>query len=65
MPVTFRKSIPLVPRLLYLNLNRRSWSISLRLGPLNRTWGSRATTTSFDLPGPLGYRHTRRRNRDR
>lgn len=63
MPVTFRKSIPLIPGLLFLNINRRSWSISLRLGPVHRTWGSKATTTSMDFPGPLGYRHVTRRRR--
>lgn len=65
MPITFRRSIRLLPGV-YLNLGRRSWSISLRLGPLHRTWGSNGNrTTSVDLPGPLGYRHTQRRNRDR
>jgi hypothetical protein len=62
MPITFRRSIRLLPGV-YLNLNRRSWSISLRLGPIHRTWGSKAVTTSVDLPGPLGYRRTTRRNR--
>lgn len=66
MPLTFRKSIPIVPGILFLNVNRRSWSISVRLGPLHRTWSTTGRdTTSFDLPGPLGYRTTRRRRNQR
>jgi len=62
--ITFRKSIRLLPGV-YLNINRRSWSISLRLGRLHRTWGSNGNrTTSYDLPGPLGYRRTTHRNRE-
>lgn len=62
MPVTFRKRIALIPGLLYLNLGRRSRSISLKAGPFSRTWSSTGRrTTSVDLPGPLGYRSTRRR----
>lgn len=64
MPITFRKSWRILPGI-RLNLNRKSWSITI--GPKNgpkRTWSSTSrVTTSVDLPGPLGYRHTRRRRR--
>lgn len=65
MPITFRKSFRILPGV-RLNINRRSWSVTvgLRNGP-KRTWSSNgSTTTSCDLPGPFGYRSTRtRRNR--
>ncbi|MFE7106622.1 DUF4236 domain-containing protein [Streptomyces sp. NPDC057575] len=64
MPITFRKSIRIFPGV-RLNINRRSWSITLGGGPGPRhtisSTGRR--TTSMDLPGPFGYRSTRRRNR--
>jgi hypothetical protein len=64
MPVTFRKSFRIFPGV-RLNINRRSWSITLGAGPGPRhTINSNGTrTTSMDLPGPFGYRTTRRRNR--
>lgn len=65
MPVTFRKSIRILPGV-RLNLGAKSWSITV--GPRNgpkRTWSSSGrVTTSMDLPGPLGYRSTRRRRSD-
>ncbi|MFE9337747.1 DUF4236 domain-containing protein [Streptomyces sp. NPDC007063] len=65
MPITFRRSIRILPGI-RLNLNRRSWSITV--GPKNgpkRTWSSTGRrTTSMDLPGPFGYRHTSARRRD-
>ncbi|WP_326739132.1 DUF4236 domain-containing protein [Streptomyces sp. NBC_01022] len=64
MPITFRKSFRILPGV-RLNINRRSWSVTLGGGPGPRhtisSTGRR--TTSLDLPGPLGYRSTRRRNR--
>ncbi|NLU72972.1 DUF4236 domain-containing protein [Streptomyces sp. HNM0575] len=69
MPLTFRRSIRILPGV-RLNINRRSWSVTT-----GGAWGPRRTfsstgrrTTSMDLPGPLGYRHTtargsRRRSR--
>jgi hypothetical protein len=64
MPITFRKSFRIFPGV-RLNINRRSWSITLGGGPGPRhtisSTGRR--TTSLDLPGPFGYRSTRRRNR--
>lgn len=66
MPLTFRKSFRIFPGV-RLNINRRSWSITLggRGGP-RRTYSSTGrTTTSWDLPGPFGWRSTRtRRNRE-
>jgi hypothetical protein len=65
MPVTFRKSIRILPGV-RLNLGAKSWSVTI--GPRNgpkRTWPSTGrVTTSMDLPGPLGYRSTRSRRRD-
>ncbi|MFJ3950299.1 DUF4236 domain-containing protein [Streptomyces libani] len=65
MPITFRKSIRILPGV-RLNLGAKPWSITL--GPRNgpkRTWSSSGrVTTSMDLPGPLGYRTTRRRRSD-
>lgn len=65
MPITFRKSFRVLPGV-RLNINAKSWSVTV--GPRNgprRTWSSTGrTTTSYDLPGPFGYRSTRtRRNR--
>lgn len=61
MPFTFRRTIPVIPGLLYLNLNRRSHSWTLRLGPVHRTWSSTGRTTdSVDLPGPVNWRRSRR-----
>jgi hypothetical protein len=62
VPSTFRKSFRIRPGV-RLNLNRRSWSITVgpNRGP-KRTWSSTGrTTTSMDLPGPFGWRSTRRR----
>jgi hypothetical protein len=62
MPITFRKSIRLLPGV-RLNINAHSWSLTI--GPRNgpkRTYSSTGrTTTSMDLPGPFGYRRTRTR----
>ncbi|HVH02134.1 MAG TPA: DUF4236 domain-containing protein [Amaricoccus sp.] len=61
-PLTFRKSFRVLPGV-RLNINRRSWSVTV--GPRNgpkRTWSSTGrTTTSMDLPGGFGYRTTRTR----
>ncbi|WP_405591266.1 DUF4236 domain-containing protein [Streptomyces sp. NBC_01092] len=63
MAVTFRKRIRVLPGV-YLNLGRRSVSVTVKAGPLARTWSTNGrTTTSADLPGPLGYRRTTRRRR--
>ncbi|TXS34336.1 DUF4236 domain-containing protein [Streptomyces sp. OR43] len=64
MPITYRKSFRIFPGV-RLNINRRSWSITLGGGPGPRHTISSTgwRTTSMDLPGPFGYRSTRRRNR--
>ena len=54
MPVTFRKSIPIVPKILFLNINRRSWSISLRLGPLAPHMGQQGHHHERGSAGPVG-----------
>ncbi|MFD1828446.1 MULTISPECIES: DUF4236 domain-containing protein [Streptomyces] len=59
MGITFRKSIRILPGV-RLNINRRSWSVTLGGGAGPRhTYNSRGRrTTSMDLPGPFGYRRT-------
>ncbi|WP_282790895.1 DUF4236 domain-containing protein [Streptomyces sp. CC224B] len=62
MPVTFRRSFRIFPGV-QLNINRRSWSITLggRHGPRHTISSTGRRTTSMDLPGPFGYRHNHRR----
>ncbi|OEV07691.1 DUF4236 domain-containing protein [Streptomyces nanshensis] len=63
MALTFRKSFRILPGV-RLNINRRSWSVTTggAHGP-RRTFGSDGRrTTSMDLPGPFGYRHTSTRS---
>lgn len=67
MALTFRKSFRLLPGV-RLNINRRSWSVTLggRGGPRHTVSSTGRDTTSMDLPGPFGYRRStsrRRRNR--
>lgn len=65
MPLTFRKSFRVLPGV-RLNINRRSWSWTFGSGDGPRYTRSSAgrDTTSFNLPGPFGWRSTRtRRNR--
>ncbi|MFD5078046.1 DUF4236 domain-containing protein [Streptomyces sp. NPDC058371] len=65
MTVTFRKSIKILPGV-RLNLGRKSVSVTVKVGPLSRTWSTTGrTTTSADLPGPLGYRRTTTRRSNR
>lgn len=60
MPVTFRKSFHILPGV-RVNVNRKSLSLTIGKKGAHRTWSTRGTrTTSMDLPGPLGYRHTDR-----
>ncbi|MGX1133895.1 hypothetical protein RKD49_006085 [Streptomyces glaucescens] len=60
MPLTFRKSIRILPGV-RLNINRRSWSLTTggRNGPRRTYSSSGRHTTSMDLPGPFGWRRTR------
>ena len=61
MPFTFRKSFKVFPGV-RVNVNKNSMSVTLRLGPLHRTWSTTGRrTTSVDLPGPVNYRSTRGR----
>lgn len=59
MPVTFRKSFRIFPGV-RLNINRRSWSVTLggRGGPRHTISSTGRRTTSMDLPGPWGWRKT-------
>lgn len=63
MAFTFRKSFRILPGL-RLNLNRRSWSVSVGPRGAHRTYSSTGRRTdSVDLPGPFGWRRTTRRRR--
>ncbi|MFJ3083067.1 DUF4236 domain-containing protein [Streptomyces halstedii] len=64
MPITFRKSFRILPGV-RLNINRRSWSITLgaNSGPHHTISSTGRRTTSMDLPGPLGWRRTTNRRR--
>lgn len=63
MPLTFRKSFRIFPGV-RLNINRRSWSVTLggSSGPRHTISSTGQRTTSMDLPGPLGFRHRSRRH---
>lgn len=64
MPITFRKSIKILPGV-RLNIGRKSRSITIGPRWFKKTFSSTGrTTTSADLPGPFGYRSSRRRGRD-
>ncbi|MEF9521314.1 DUF4236 domain-containing protein [Streptomyces sp. RB13] len=65
MPVTFRKSFRILPGV-RININRRSWSVTFgsKNGPRYTRSSTGRDTYSIDLPGPFGYRTTRRRNRE-
>ncbi|MFJ7270417.1 DUF4236 domain-containing protein [Streptomyces sp. NPDC099050] len=45
-----------------LNINRKSWSITTggKHGPRRTRSGTGRRTTSMNLPGPFGWRKTRR-----
>lgn len=62
MPFTFRKSFRIFPGV-RLNLNARSRSITLggRGGPHHTISSTGRRTTSWNLPGGLGWRSSRRR----
>ena len=64
MPLTFRKSFRILPGV-RLNINRRSWSVTLggKGGPHYTRSSTGRRTTSWNLPGPFGYRSTRSRRR--
>lgn len=62
MGLTFRKSFRIFPGV-RLNINARSWSVTLggRGGPHHTISSTGRRTTSVDLPGPFGWRSSRRR----
>ena len=64
MPITFRTSFRIFPGV-RLNINRRSWSITV--GGKNTPRYTRSSTgrdtVSANLPGPFGWRSTRTRRR--
>ena len=63
MPITFRKSIRILPGV-KLNLGRNSRSITIGPKWFKKTYSSAGRVTiSSDLPGPFGYRTSRRRGR--
>lgn len=65
MPITFRKSVRIFPGV-RLNIGRKSRSITIGPKWFKKTYSSTGrTTTSADLPGPFGYRSSRRRNANR
>jgi hypothetical protein len=59
VPITFRKSFRILPGV-RLNINRRSWSVTLGggKGPRHTISSTGRRTTSMDLPGPFGFRRT-------
>jgi hypothetical protein len=63
MPITFRKSIRILPGV-KVNIGRNSRSITIGPRWFKKTYSSTGrTTTSSDLPGPFGWRTSRRRGR--
>ena len=53
--VNGRKSI--IPGLLYLNIGKKSMSLTAKAGPVSRTYStSGRRTTNVSLPGPLSMR---------
>lgn len=61
MPITFRKSFKIAPGV-RINIGRKSRSITIGPNWFKKTYSSTGrTTTSADLPGPFGYRTSRRR----
>jgi hypothetical protein len=62
VPLTFRKSFRIFPGV-RLNINKKSWSLTFGngTGPRHTYSSTGRRTTSMDLPGPFGYRHTTRR----
>ncbi|QCX81230.1 hypothetical protein C9F11_38235 [Streptomyces sp. YIM 121038] len=59
MSITFRKSYRIFPGV-RLNINRKSWSITLggKHGPRHTISSTGRRTTSMDLPGGFGWRKT-------
>ena len=64
MSLTFRKSFRILPGV-RLNINRRSWSVTVGSGngPRYTRSSTGRDTFSQNLPGPFGWRSTRTRRR--
>ncbi|MGC9439513.1 DUF4236 domain-containing protein [Streptomyces sp. WG5] len=60
MPLTFRKSFRILPGV-RLNINKHSWSVTTGggKGPRHTRSSTGRRTTSWDMPGPFGWRRTR------
>lgn len=54
MHLRFRKSFPIIPKVLYFTLSKKSVSMQLRLGPFSKSWGSKEDSFAIDAPGELG-----------
>ena len=64
MPFRFTKRIKIAPGLT-LNLNKKSVSLTTKVGPVSHTMStSGRDTTNVSLPGPLSYRKETRRRRN-
>lgn len=63
MGFRYRKRIKLFPGL-YLNVGTKSMSLSVKAGPVSKTFStSGRNTTSVNLPGGASYRTSHRRGR--
>ena len=64
MNFRFRKSIPIIGKLLRFTVSKKGVSLNLRLGWLSKSWGTRGTSTTLDMPGTSGmfFRKERRRS---
>lgn len=61
MGFRYRKRIKILPGI-YLNVGTKSISLSLKAGPVSKTFSSTGrNTTSVNLPGGASYRTSRRR----
>jgi hypothetical protein len=65
MKFRFRKSLTIIPGVLKWTVSKKSTSLNLNLGLFSRSWGTRGTTTTLDLPGTSGlfFRSEKRRSR--
>jgi hypothetical protein len=62
MGFRFRKRIKILPGL-WLNVSKSGVSTTAKVGRVRVTKGHGRTTTSVDLPGPLGYTKTTRKSK--
>jgi hypothetical protein len=66
MNFRFRKSLTIIPGILKWTVSKKSTSLNLNLGIFSRSWGTRGTTTTLDMPGTSGifWRSEKRRRKD-